>query len=83
MYQVSIFASVGNTRDSMSTGRAQKNRLKQMGRQQKERIVRRSGNGGNSLPVLSQSSRLGSSAHHPLVVDCVHGAKLQLPFSVQ
>jgi hypothetical protein len=54
-----------------------------MGRQSKKRITKRNGNGGHSLPVLSQSSRLGSSAHHPLVVDCVHGAKLQIPFSVQ
>jgi hypothetical protein len=70
----------------MRARRAQKNRLKRMGRQlekRRKRIAKRKENGGHSLPILSQSSRMGSSAHHPLVVDCVHGAKLQIPFSVQ
>jgi len=40
-------------------------------------------NGGHSLPVFPQRSRLGRSAHHPLVVECVHGAKLRFSFSTQ
>jgi hypothetical protein len=38
-------------------------------------------NGGNSLLVFPQSSRLGYSAHHPLVAACFHGAKLRFSFS--
>jgi len=51
-----------------------------MGRHSNKRIAKRNGNGGNSLPVFSQSRRLGRAAHQPLVVACVHGAKLQIPF---
>jgi hypothetical protein len=40
-------------------------------------------NGGNSLLVFPQSSRLGYSAHHPLVAAYVHGAKLRFSFSTQ
>jgi len=67
----------------MGAGRAQKNRLKRMGRQSKKRIAKRRENSGHGLAVLSQHSRLGCPAHHPLVVDCVHGAKLRIPFWVQ
>jgi hypothetical protein len=39
-------------------------------------------NSSHSLPVFPQYGWGGRSAHHPLVVDCVHGAKLQNPVSV-
>jgi hypothetical protein len=80
LHQGSVLAGGSYTLASTRANRAQKNRLNQMGRHSNKRIAKRNGNGGNSLPILSQSRRFGRAAHHPLVVECVHGAKLQLPF---
>jgi hypothetical protein len=49
----------------------------------KKRITERLKNGANDLPVFPQNNFLGCSALHPLVVECVHNAKLRLPFGAQ
>jgi hypothetical protein len=63
----------------MRTGRAQKNRLKQLGRQlerrRKNRNAGRMENGG-SQPGFPQHGLGSRFLLHPLVVACVHGAKL-------
>jgi hypothetical protein len=48
---------------------------RQLKRRSKKRIAGRMENGGNR-PVFPQHGLLGRSLRHPLVVACVHGAKL-------
>jgi hypothetical protein len=53
---------------------------KKRSKKHKRRLTERMKNGGDSLPVFLQNGRLARSTLHPLVVDCVHGAKLPVFF---
>jgi hypothetical protein len=78
-YKGGVSVGAGYALVSTNTGRAQKNRLKQMGRQlkrrSKKRIAGRMENGG-SRPGFLQHGLSSRLLLHPLVVACVHSAKL-------